>query len=283
MINKYLFINLKGGLGNQLFIFFSVFFLKKKIIFLTKFYLNPQRIITDQKYYRKLEIKNFPSISKNIFVIPNIIQKIIYLLFKLLSNNIFFRNLVYIEKEVKIKNNFLKKNYLFIDSQLLNYNFFLNYRNEIKKLIFVEENKNNLIINKFSKYKKNNKSLVMLHIRRGDMIQTKNPVVGLNYYKRAMKRFSRMNVKFLIFTDSPSWCLRQKIFKRIDIVKENDPIKALLMMKLCDHFIISNSTFSWWAAFLGEKNKSKVFYPSPFISPTLTSQLILDNWVPINY
>lgn len=283
MRNKYLFVNMKGGLGNQLFVFFSVFFLKKKIIFLTKFYMNPQRSSTDQKYYRKLEIKKFPIISNHIFYIPNIIQKIIFKLFKLLSCNIFFKDFSYFEKCVKIKNNFFKKNYFFIDSQLLNCNFFLNHRTKIKNFIFLKKDENDLIINKFNKYKKFKKSLVMLHIRRGDMIPAKDEVLGLDYYNKAIEKFSHMNVKFLIFSDSPSWCAKQKIFKGISVVNEKDPTKALLMMKLCDHFIISNSTLSWWAAFLGEKSKSKVFYPKPFISPAHTSQLILNNWNGINY
>jgi hypothetical protein len=39
-------------------------------------------------------------------------------------------------------------------------------------------------------------------------------------------------------------------------------IEQLALMSLCDHFIISNSTFSWWGAYLGEKEHSKIIHPA---------------------
>jgi predicted transcriptional regulator len=38
-------------------------------------------------------------------------------------------------------------------------------------------------------------------------------------------------------------------------------IESLYLMTQCDHFILSPSTFSWWGAYLGEKQNSKVYSP----------------------
>jgi hypothetical protein len=42
----------------------------------------------------------------------------------------------------------------------------------------------------------------------------------------------------------------------------------LWLMSQCQHFIIANSTFSWWGAWLGEKkNISQIYAPRKFINP----------------
>jgi hypothetical protein len=37
--------------------------------------------------------------------------------------------------------------------------------------------------------------------------------------------------------------------------------EEMLVMSLCDHHIIANSTFSWWGAFFNTKNDKMVIYP----------------------
>jgi hypothetical protein len=37
--------------------------------------------------------------------------------------------------------------------------------------------------------------------------------------------------------------------------------EEMLVMSLCDHHIIANSTFSWWGAFLNTKDDKMVIYP----------------------
>ena len=47
----------------------------------------------------------------------------------------------------------------------------------------------------------------------------------------------------------------------------NTAIEDMILMSLCDHNIIANSSFSWWAAWLGETSESIIITPDPWFGP----------------
>ena len=103
-----------------------------------------------------------------------------------------------------------------------------------------------------------------LHIRRGDfLINYKNHHnLTLDYYDEALKKFDD-NRQVVIFSDDPEWCNEQNIFDndRFLISKDNGPYHDLYMMTKCNDFIIANSTYSWWGAWLSDNIKKKVIAP----------------------
>ena len=60
-------------------------------------------------------------------------------------------------------------------------------------------------------------------------------------------------------------------------------VEELLLMSLCKHQIIANSTFSWWSAWLNKNNEKIVIAPSRWLvaSKIDTKDLIPSDWIRI--
>ena len=128
---------------------------------------------------------------------------------------------------------------------------------------------------------------VAIHIRRGDYMVGGNyerfgSVCNENYYKKAIKyvELSIENPVFYVFSNDMEWAktlLQGKSYVCIDWnTKENSWADMALMSKF-HHIIIANSTFSWWAAWLGSENKV-VICPPYLINNDITSDIFPQNW-----
>ena len=78
-------------------------------------------------------------------------------------------------------------------------------------------------------------------------------VLDLDYYRRALEALPNRPV--VIFTDDPAWA--QAVFipemglhGRAAMAPDADDWQTLAFMQQADHFVIANSTFHWWGAFL---------------------------------
>ena len=77
---------------------------------------------------------------------------------------------------------------------------------------------------------------------------------GVNYIKKY-----HPNATVFVFSDDVDWC-RQNLDFGVDTFYESgkDPIwEKVRLMSSCKHFVISNSTFSWWVQYLS-KNVNKI-------------------------
>ena len=109
---------------------------------------------------------------------------------------------------------------------------------------------------------------IALHIRRGDFLinSGNHHNQSLDYYEDALKKFDA-DRQVVIFSDDPDWCMEQKLFAddRFIVSQAAGPYHDLYMMTQCSDFIIANSTFSWWGAWLA--NTGKVIAPKKWLSP----------------
>ena len=123
---------------------------------------------------------------------------------------------------------------------------------------------------------------IALHIRRGDFIwNNKNhPPLSLDYYKSALDLFDS-DREVIIFSDDTEWCKEQELFAddRFAVAEGGDQFYDLCLMSMCDDFIIANSTFSWWGAWLA--NRGKVVAPKNWFGEALshdTKDLYCKGW-----
>lgn len=135
-----------------------------------------------------------------------------------------------------------------------------------------------------------NSQSVCVTVRRGDFIS--NPafkqfnICSPNYFYKGMDEIKKRcpKAKFFIFSDEIEWVKKNMHFP-YDVMFESgsDPVwEKLRLMYSCKHFIISNSTFSWWAQYLSRNSEKLVVSPSIWLSNGFKSDLIGDDWIKID-
>ena len=155
---------------------------------------------------------------------------------------------------------------------------------------------------------------IAVHFRVGDYVQLQayHPLMTIDYYTAALNQFLK---------DQAEIQLPEKVWQLLYFCEENDQsyvetrlIKNLqenlefkdkfifkcidhqladweqmLVMSLCKHHIIANSTFSWWGAYLNpckDRDQSKVYYPTTWFGRSMghknMSDLFPPHWTKIN-
>lgn len=145
---------------------------------------------------------------------------------------------------------------------------------------------------------------VSVHIRRGDYVQHAGsfPPITTEYISEAMASITEIKQQrnesadygCLIFSDDIQWVKdnwKDKIFihSKDKFIEGNDELGDLSLMASCGHHIIANSTFSWWAAYLGHNPDRITVTPSAetWFGPDCgvkrpVVDLLLPNWIQIH-
>jgi hypothetical protein len=124
---------------------------------------------------------------------------------------------------------------------------------------------------------------IALHIRRGDFLinSGNHHNLSLEWYENALSKFDS-DREVILFTDDPFWASSQELFKpdRFLLSDGNSSFHDLYLMTQCSDFIIANSTFSWWGAWLA--NRGRVIAPSTWFGPNNahlnTKDLYCEGW-----
>jgi len=105
-----------------------------------------------------------------------------------------------------------------------------------------------------------------MHIRRGDFEEAELEMLKPGYYERAVKQLPDRPI--FIFSDDINWCkVNFYALENVTYVHLEDYLDFELL-RLCKYKVIANSTFSWWAAYLGADFEQVVFRPaSPKLEP----------------
>jgi hypothetical protein len=159
---------------------------------------------------------------------------------------------------------------------------------------------------------------VAIHVRRGDYLHHDCfKVCDTEYYQRSMREMRERvpGAKFFIFSDDPEWCQEQ--FKDSDVAaiigrRDNvtaitgrrnnvtaitgrrnhlaektatddrryapNPLHDLYLMSLASHHIIANSSYSWWAAWIGSKPGQIVTMPDRWYAKDIIAPIEEKKW-----
>ncbi len=134
-----------------------------------------------------------------------------------------------------------------------------------------------------------------VNVRRGDYVTSPvySKVLGampLGYFSDALTlmRTKQPIDHIFIFSDDIAWCQANLRFDEKTTIVQHDVAGPkfstyLQLMSLCKHFIIPNSSFGWWAAWLGADPDKTVVAPlNWFKDPSYDStDLVPDEWLRI--
>ena len=135
---------------------------------------------------------------------------------------------------------------------------------------------------------------ISIHVRRGDYVtntetQAYHGSCDLSYYQEAMQLIQQSvdSPTYFVFSDDKEFVRAMFGAEKNVFFIENIPsdYEELILMSLCKHNIIANSSFSWWGAWLNQHEAKKVIAPKRWFADSamqnLTSDLLPTNWIKI--
>lgn len=289
-------VKIKGGLGNQLFQYAIGYILSNgnhQELTLDTTFFSPDNDVT-KATVRNLELNHF-----NIPI--NIASKKLLRRIHNPSKTDKLLNLLnpihkYTESDFTYHKEILdlgKNTYL--TGYFQSYKYYIGKEQEIRNLFRMSEKKLS-DSDKFTLGKILSGKSISVHIRRGDYInnpqtQAFHGSCSIEYYESAitfmLQQFS--NPLLVFFSDDIEW-VKHSFAKHSPyslFIDNNDPQtswKDLYLMSNCNHHIIANSTFSWWAAWLRDFNKKKIIIaPEHWYHPSRENSgaidLIPNHWI----
>jgi len=138
---------------------------------------------------------------------------------------------------------------------------------------------------------------VGVHVRRGDYVEepttaAHHGVCSVDYYERAWKLISHLDPSpaAVVYSDDVAWARANLRFPGaegitvIDPPEHELPLQSLMLLARSTHWIIANSTFSWWGAALGRRPNGVTIAPRPWWAneKSVDRDLLWPDWLTID-
>ena len=279
-----IYIDLMGGLGNQLFELFCIisYSLTHKIPFKINANkldsISPMDCISKRPTYWDSFFKNINRFTYN----ENIKLPV-------------WREPDFTYSEIPKFNQDIK-----IFGYFQSHKYFESQYENIIKFIKLNEQKH-VVKEKYNNYFNTENKLISIHFRIGDLKHNNGHglVIGPNYYIKALKYLFNKLEKIDNIEKYNILCFGEEkdnvtIKKFIKTIKKNFSNlnfilcaynivdwEQMLLMSLCQYNIIGNSTFSWWGAYFNDNPEKMVIYPSQWFRPDMkisAKDLFPNNW-----
>ena len=128
-----------------------------------------------------------------------------------------------------------------------------------------------------------------INVRRADFVDNSHHgTIGNEYYNMAISIVSQTRKidKIYVFSDDMGWCEQNLKFAHPTRFVNHEYAgpkfeEYLALMVACKNFVIPNSTFGWWAAWLSPIKEKVIIAPKKwFVDSNIdTTDLIPKNWI----
>ncbi len=129
----------------------------------------------------------------------------------------------------------------------------------------------------------NKPNSICVHVRRGDYVSCGFLHCDEAYYNRGCNHIfeKHPDSNVVVFSDDIDWVKTNMKFDHpVAYVEVDVPdYETLRLMYLCKHFVMSNSSFSWWASYLCDNNSKIIVAPEYWLPENKENKsMYLDNW-----
>ena len=281
-MDKILTVRIKGGLGNQLFIYAAA----RRLALKNNAELVIDAVsgfIRDQTYQRHYGLDHFSIPARTATPAERLepFERYRRGLAKWRSRRLPFNQRAYLEQELRDFDPRLLDlkihNDLYLDGLWQSEDYFADITDVLRQDLIIKPPTDLINQNMAAKIAEH-ANAVALHIRWFDtpIATVSRYNISVDYYQRAIAHINSVILKphFFLFSDDPTAAVARLSLPDSDytVVDHNigDELAYadLWLMKKCRHFITANSTFSWWGAWLGEQQGSLIITPNPdFLDP----------------
>lgn len=159
--------------------------------------------------------------------------------------------------------------------------YFDHHRDFIQKIFTPKESILTYLLNKYSDIILDPKT-VSIHVRTYNKDDPNNdvyPFNGIEYVREAMQLFPQ-DSHYIVFSDDIAWCKDnlKGLAPQMRFIEGEAYIHDFFLQSMCCHHIISNSSFSWWAAYLNPNASKVVVAPGRWFQPS--TGLTIDDLIP---
>lgn len=288
-----IYIRISGGLGNQLFQYAAARYLQLKknddelVLDISEYNRNRLRMFALGRFeiakYKKQDIDRGSRYNQDWHV------SVIYKVLNLINRQNDVHKKILLEKLLKyplqsvgiIRNSFsndlyskalLRNRNIYMSGYFQSEDFFPGLRGILRKELQIKQNVTLEKQTFLDEIKRENS--VCVHVRLGDYRKNKlHMVCTKTYYKNAVNMMKRKypNAKFFVFSDEID--MVKKEYGLIGDEFDYEPsgcrdYEVLELMKNCNHFIMSNSSLSWWAQYLCRFDHKTVIAPDIWFGDT---------------
>jgi len=169
------------------------------------------------------------------------------------------------------------------------YIYLKGYEQQIKRSLKVKDVLVKKHLSKFSHLY--NKQVVCVGVRLSEYkdwkikeIDNNTPLIGIDFYKKALEKIPDLASKTLIFVSEDIATVKDAL-KYDNAVYMDNITDCLISLVLADHLIISNSSFLWWGAWLNDKPGKVVYAPQYWLGHKIKREYPQDvlppDWIQI--